>query len=109
MSLINCLYVPLILPKSIRESFRDGLVERKIGEIMLEDEPDDILVGFVMTQLEEAQSQEKVEPKKIMINLMGFLEKDTFKFMDQLWNKLDELKKEPAISPEKLEVKDDLK
>ena len=76
---------------------------------MLEDEPDDILVGFVITQLEEAQQKEKVEPRKIMINLMGFLEKDTHKFMEQLWIKLDELKKEPALSLEKEEVKDDLK
>ena len=32
-------------------------VERRIGEIMNEEEPDEILINFVMTSLEDARDQ----------------------------------------------------
>ena len=53
---------------------------------------DDVVIGFVITQLEEGLKAKNgyVNPKAMQVFLTGFLEKNTSLFMKELWAMLDD-------------------
>ncbi|KIJ32179.1 hypothetical protein M422DRAFT_184970 [Sphaerobolus stellatus SS14] len=57
---------------------------------------DDVLVEFVSGLLEE---QQRPDPKRMHINLTGFLNNDTTEFMTSLWSLLLEAQDSPAGIP----------
>ena len=60
-------------------------IERKLIELMGEE--DEIVINFAVTQIEDAQTNnEELDPRKVEINLTGFLEQKTPQFVEELWN-----------------------
>src|SRR4051794_22278732 len=56
-------------------------IDKRLNELLgFEDE---FLGNFIISLLEE-----KTDPRKIHLQITGFLNKDTFKFMEELWSLL---------------------
>ncbi|KAH8144692.1 uncharacterized protein LAJ45_11286 [Morchella importuna] len=60
---------------------------------------DDVVIDFIFGMLEEERFP---DPKKIQINLTGFLEKDTAAFCKQMWNLLLSAQANPQGVPTEL-------
>ena len=81
-------------------------MEVRITEIMGEE--DDILINFAISQFDEAVADQNVKlcPKKMQISLTGFLQKESGKFMEELWELLLKAQDSPKGIPDELAEKE---
>ncbi|KAF8544280.1 PWI domain-containing protein, partial [Trichophaea hybrida] len=72
-------------------------ITQKVVDILATE--DDVVIDFIFGMLEEDRFP---DPKKIQLNITGFLEKDTPNFCKQLWNLLLSAQANPQGVPTEL-------
>ena len=65
-------------------------ITQKITSILGFD--DEMVIDYCIAQIEEPEAEE-LNPKRIQLNLTGFLEKNAKPFMEELWHILIDLSK----------------
>lgn len=81
--------------KKVKLSLIETWIEKRTTELLGVE--DDILVNYIMELLIP-----DVDPKEMHINVMGFLEENTGKFMEELWNLLVEASESKSGVPSSL-------
>lgn len=81
--------------KKIKLKLIETWIEKRTTELL--EVEDDILVKYILELLTP-----NVDPKDMHINLIGFLEDNTFKFMEELWTLLVEASESKSGVPKSL-------